>query len=145
MDGLTNLRVFGRGQSRPLVGKKGGVKGTRALCIPQFSDLPPMKCRPLKYLTKGFGAVRLTKTVGLKVLPKPDFGGPSSIFQDDGASTDVTGSLVSSRAWITAGNGSRTSPEKLNPVGIISLDIRQPTTSGEKQMTNRRWRLRCGQ
>lgn len=74
-----------------------------------------MKWRPLKYLTRGFGAVKLTRTAGLKLLPRPDFGGPSSIFQDDGASTDVTGSLVSSRAWITAGNGSLTSPEKLNP------------------------------
>src|SRR5688572_18078764 len=51
----------------------------------------------------------------MKELPSPDFGGPSSMFHDDGASTEVTESLVSSRAWITAGNGSRTSPEKLNP------------------------------
>lgn len=76
---------------------------------------PPMKCRPLKNLTKGLGAVRLTKAVGLNVLPNPDFGGPSSIFQDDGASTAVTVSLVSSMALMTAGKGSRTSPEKLKP------------------------------
>lgn len=49
------------------------------------------------------------------MLPKPDSGGPVSIFQEDGASTEVTGSLVSSIARITAGKGSRTSPEKLKP------------------------------
>lgn len=48
-------------------------------------------------------------------LPNPDFGGPFSIFHDDGASTDVTGSCVFSKAWMTLGNGSLTSPEKLNP------------------------------
>lgn len=36
---------------------------------------------------------------------------------DEGASTDSTGSFVSCRARITAGKGSRTSPEKLNPNG----------------------------
>lgn len=35
--------------------------------------------------------------------------------QDDGASTDVTATFVSSKARITAGKGSRTSPEKLKP------------------------------
>ena len=35
--------------------------------------------------------------------------------QDDGASTDVTGTVVDSRAEMTLGNGSRTSPEKLKP------------------------------
>ena len=35
---------------------------------------------------------------------------------DEGASTEVTGTLVSSKARITPGNGSRTSPEKLKPV-----------------------------
>lgn len=45
----------------------------------------------------------------------PDLGGPCSISHDDGASTEVTGTLVSSIAWITAGKGSRTSPEKLKP------------------------------
>lgn len=76
---------------------------------------PPIKCLPLKNLTSGFGAVRLTRTSGLKALPTPDFGGPSSIFHDEGASTEVTGTVVSDMAWITAGNGSRTSPEKLKP------------------------------
>jgi len=32
---------------------------------------------------------------GMKELPSPDFGGPSSISQDEGASTAVTGSFVS--------------------------------------------------
>lgn len=59
---------------------------------------PPMKCRPLKNLTRGLGAVKLTNAVGLNVLPSPDFGGPSSMFHDDGASTDVTGRSVSSMA-----------------------------------------------
>lgn len=53
--------------------------------------------------------------MGLKAEPGPEDGGPSSIFQDDGASTDVTGRVVSCRALITAGNGSRTSPEKEKP------------------------------
>lgn len=75
-----------------------------------------MKCRPLKCLTSGLGAVRLTSAVGMKELPRPDSGGPFSISQDEGASTEVTGSLVASRARITEGKGSRISPEKLNPV-----------------------------
>ena len=75
-----------------------------------------MKCLPLKCLTNGFGAVKLTRAVGWKELPTPDEGGPSSMFQDDGASTDVTGSLVFSSASMTEGNGSRTSPEKLKPI-----------------------------
>lgn len=37
------------------------------------------------------------------------------MFHDEGASTEVTGTLVSSRAAITAGNGSLISPEKLKP------------------------------
>lgn len=59
--------------------------------------------------------MRLTRTWGWNELPTPDDGGPCSIFHDDGASTEVTGILVSSIAWMTAGNGSRTSPEKLKP------------------------------
>ena len=37
------------------------------------------------------------------------------MFHDEGASTDVTGTVVFSSSDITLGNGSRTSPEKLNP------------------------------
>lgn len=37
------------------------------------------------------------------------------MFQDEGASTDVTGIRLSSKARITAGKGSRTSPENENP------------------------------
>lgn len=51
----------------------------------------------------------------MKEEPRPDLGGPSSMFHEDGASTEVTGIFVSSRALMTAGNGSRTSPEKLKP------------------------------
>lgn len=54
--------------------------------------------------------------VGINFAPGPEGGGPSSMFHDEGASTEVTGSFVSSRALITAGKGSRTSPVKENPV-----------------------------
>jgi hypothetical protein len=37
------------------------------------------------------------------------------MFQDEGASTDVTGMEVCSIAWITGGKGWRISPEKLKP------------------------------
>lgn len=47
---------------------------------------------------KARGAVRLTSAVGIKELPNPVLGGPFSISHDDGASTEVTGSLVSWRA-----------------------------------------------
>lgn len=79
------------------------------------TNRPPIKCRPLKYLINGFGAVKLMSAVGLKSLPGPELGGPSSMFQEDGASTASTGFVVFSRASITEGNGSRTSPEKLKP------------------------------
>ena len=39
--------------------------------------------------------------------------------QEEGASTDVTGTVVDSRAEMTAGKGSRTSPEKLNPSSML--------------------------
>jgi len=51
----------------------------------------------------------------MKFDPGPSAGGPVSMFHDDGASTDVTGREVFSKAAITAGNGSRTSPEKEKP------------------------------
>lgn len=51
----------------------------------------------------------------MKFAPGPEDGGPSSMFHDEGASTDVTGSFVSSRALMTEGNGSRTSPVKEKP------------------------------
>ena len=37
------------------------------------------------------------------------------MFQLDGASTEVTGTFVDPSADMTAGKGSRTSPEKLKP------------------------------
>lgn len=55
---------------------------------------------------------------GWKLLPTPDSGGPVSISQDEGASIEVTGTSVSAMAWMTAGNGSRTSPEKLKPGAV---------------------------
>lgn len=66
----------------------------------------------------------------MKPLPRPDSGGPVSMFHDDGASTEVTGTLVVSSALMTAGNGSRTSPEKLKPVS----HSQQPTPWGELDM-----------
>jgi hypothetical protein len=83
--------------------------------------LPPTKCLPLNHFTNGFGAVKLTNVLGINFAPGPEDGGPSSIFQDEGASTDVTGSLVSSRALMTAGKGSRTSPENEKPLGRIRV------------------------
>jgi len=41
------------------------------------------------------------------------------MFQDEGASTEVTGSGVSCKALMTAGNGSRISPEKENPRRLL--------------------------
>lgn len=106
MDGDTNLSPASAFESSQ----------TRARFSPSRSPYrPPTKCLPVKCFTNGFGAVRLIKAVGMKELPTPDCGGPFSMSHDDGASTDVTGILVSWRAWITAGNGSRTSPEKLKP------------------------------
>lgn len=80
-----------------------------------------MKCLPLKYLTKGFGAVKLISASGLKLLPGPDDGGPVSMFQDEGASTERTGSIVAARASMMDGNGSRTSPVKEKPVNSMSF------------------------
>lgn len=51
----------------------------------------------------------------MNFAPGPDEGGPDSMFHDEGASTAVTGIFVSSKARITAGKGSRTSPEKEKP------------------------------
>ena len=74
-----------------------------------------MKCVPEKCFTSGFGAVRLIKVAGWNLAPGPDAGGPSSMLQDDGASTDSTGTSVLSMAIIGSLKGSRTSPEKLKP------------------------------
>ena len=94
-----------------------------------------MKCRPWKNLTSGLGAVKLTRAVGMNELPNPDLGGPSSMFHDEGASTDVTGILVSCRASITPGKGSRTSPEKLKPELTINDEIL--LEHGKEKMTIR--------
>ena len=105
---------------------------------------PPMKWRPVKYFTSGLGAVRLTNVAGMNLVPSPDLGGPFSISHEDGASTEVTGILVSSRAWMTAGKGSRTSPEKLNPINALALshDIAQEacvqTENGIHNVVSRR-------
>lgn len=51
----------------------------------------------------------------MKSFPGPWFGGPDSMFQDDGASTEVTCTFDLVRASMTGPNGSRTSPSKLKP------------------------------
>lgn len=103
----------------------------------KFTYLPPIKCLPLNHLTNGFGAVKLTNVVGMNFAPGPEDGGPSSIFHDEGASTDVTGSLVSSRALITAGKGSRTSPVKEKPIGDQGLAWMW--TRDEPKIASTRW------
>ena len=57
------------------------------------------------------------------------------MFHDDGASTDVTGRSVSSRARMTAGNGSLTSPEKLNPEREVSSHL---TRGKDKEKVHKR-------
>lgn len=76
----------------------------------------------MKNFTNGFGAVRLTSVPGIKVAPGPEGGGPSSIFQDEGASTDVTGRWVSWSAVMMAGKGSRIEPEKEKPGVLCEWD-----------------------
>jgi hypothetical protein len=51
----------------------------------------------------------------MNLAPGPDFGGPPSIFHELGASTARTGTSVVSKASMTFGNGSRTSPENEKP------------------------------
>ncbi len=57
------------------------------------------------------------------------------MFQDDGASTEVTGTFVSSNALMTAGNGSRTSPEKLKP-DPLPKPCRQQSNSASFKFRN---------
>lgn len=80
-----------------------------------------MKCLPLKWSTNGFGAVKLIRFAGWNFAPGPLLGGPSSILQEEGVSTEVTATEVCSRAVIIAENGARTSPEKLKPKWRIRL------------------------
>jgi hypothetical protein len=47
--------------------------------------------------------------------PVPSLGGPLSISQDEGASTEMIGIWVSSSAWITVKKGSLTGPSNENP------------------------------
>lgn len=76
---------------------------------------PPKKCLPLNHLTSGFGAVKLIRAGGMNPFPGPSSLGPSSMSQEDGASTARTGILVDAKASMTFGKGSRTSPEKEKP------------------------------
>jgi hypothetical protein len=66
-------------------------------------------------LTQGFGAVKLMSTFGMKLCPGPCVGGPVSISQLDGASTDRTGTEVDERRVMTDGKGSRRGPLKEKP------------------------------
>lgn len=85
--------------------------------------------------------MRLTSAAGWKSFPGPDRGGPSSIFQDEGASTDVTGTDVVVSVSMVEEKGSLTSPAKLNPnqvsVGCtLSLSSQDfPTKNGINDMT----------
>jgi hypothetical protein len=54
------------------------------------------------------------------------------MFHDEGASTAVTGMEVSSRARMTAGKGSRTSPEKENPGDIRLVVLRKVKRGGKR-------------
>lgn len=47
------------------------------------------------------------------------------MFQDEGASTDVTGMEVVERASMTEGNGSRTSPENEKPGRVNDFEWRR--------------------
>lgn len=89
---------------------------------------------PVKCFTSGLGAVKLIRVAGWNLAPGPDVGGPSSILHDDGASTDSTGTLAVSIAMIGSLNGSRTSPEKLNPekheFRYESVSIKKNTENG---------------
>ena len=69
-------------------------------------------------LIKGFGAVKLTSASGWKLCPAPQLGGPVSMFHDEGASTDVTGTFDCANASMTGPNGALISPEKLKPLDI---------------------------
>jgi hypothetical protein len=73
----------------------------------------------------------------LNFAPGPDNGGPFSIFQEDGASTDVTDRWVSSKALITAGKGSRTSPEKEKPFEVSRVN--QQTGRGGPKIASTIW------
>ena len=64
--------------------------------------------------------------------PGPSDGGPVSMFHEDGASTEVTGREVCSNAAITAGNGSRTSPEKENPIWLSVWAVSRTSHTGER-------------
>lgn len=89
----------------------------------KWTYLPPRKCLPRKKEISGFGAVKLTSAAGWKFFPGPDFGGPVSIFHEEGASTEVTGTVLISKASMTAENGSLTSPEKLNPGSNTQMHV----------------------
>lgn len=80
-----------------------------------LKNRPPRKWLPLNHLISGFGAVRLISAGGMKPLPGPSCRGPSSISQEDGASTASTGILVDASASMTLGKGSRTSPLNEKP------------------------------
>ncbi len=51
----------------------------------------------------------------MNLEPGPEVGGPVSMSQEEGASTDVIGMEVFSRAEMTAGKGSRRGPLKEEP------------------------------
>lgn len=96
--------------------------------VAQTTHLPPKKCLPLNHFVSGFGAVKLINEAGLKSLPGPELGGPDSISHEDGASTEVTGTLDFANASMTGPNGSLTSPVKLNPDILVSGTLGSTTS-----------------
>lgn len=92
----------------------------------------------MKYLTRGLGAVKLIKYCGMNFEPGPEEGGPLAISQEEGASIDVMGTDVFSRALIIEGKGSRISPEKENPVDwwLMGKEGKKERRNGDKDKPN---------
>ena len=104
----------------------------------------PTKCLPEKCATNGFGAVRLIRLAGWNFAPGPLSGGPSSMLQEEGASTEVMGMEVSSRAEITVVKGGRGSPENEKPEDLRSIGGRSFGSEGRIGEIYRRWHRRRG-
>ena len=90
----------------------------------------------------------------MNALPTcPSGGGPVSISHDEGASTDVMGKVVDSKAWMTEVNGSRGGPWKENPKmasrmwSVVGRAAEKSAVKGICRFSSwvvRRWRLKKG-
>lgn len=74
------------------------------------------------------------------MLPGPCSGGPDSMFQDEGASTEVTWTFEAARASITGPKGSRTSPSNEKPK-MASITWSVSMRALWKSSTNGTWRF----